>query len=449
MRLRAAAFGILLSVAGATAHAAPYRNAVWIPTWGSSLASIQANIGAFQESNPVWYALASDGSIALKSGAENPTVLAAMVGTDVIPTIQNTVNGSFNATVATQVIGTASARDAHANAILQLVVSKAYDGIDVDYESLPAAQMSNFSAFVQTLAQKLHGAGKKLSVAVYPKTSASDNWNGPGAEDYSAIGAAADFVKVMAYDYHWDTSAPGPISPLTWLDSVATYATSTIPASKVMMALPWYGYDWKGSSGVGVTYPDAISRAQANNATIGHDANGEATFTYADHTVFFQDATSYGAKVAMLKTNHPGIGGFAHWAAGQEDPQIWQVVRGLIVPGTNPAGPAPGDFAVSGPGFLTLPQGGQTAASYQLTPINGFSGTATVQIAGSAFDGTVVPASQTVSAAAPVTVRVSANRAARPGTYRFTVRFSSGSTTHEELVNVVVQPVGRVRAARH
>ena len=437
-----------------------YRNSAWVPTWGGGVTSIQTNAGAIQESNPVWYALNADGSIALKSGAENPTALAAMVGTQIIPTIQNTVNSSFNASVAAQVIGTPDARDAHAAAIVQLVVSKAYDGIDVDYERLPSTQVANFSAFISTLAQKLHVAGKKLSVSVYPKTADTDNWSGPGGEDYRAIGAAADFVKIMAYDYHWDTSAPGAITPLDWLDKVATYATSKIAASKVMMGLPWYGYDWQGSNGIGVTYAQAMQRAQSNNAAITHDVNGEATFTYAGHTVYFQDAAAYAQKIQLLKQKHGSIGGFAHWAAGQEDPQVWAVVRGGSVPttppnsGSNPTTPpVQTDFAVSGPSVLTVSQGSRISADYRLSAINGFSGSAAVnvQVLSPGFDGTVTPSASTVSAATPVSVTVAANRTAPAGSYQVTVRFTSGNTTREQLVNVVVQavPVGRMRAVRH
>ena len=459
MRLRAAAFAVLFSVIGGTAHAG-YRNSVWLPTWGGGVASVQTNADALQESNPVWYALNSDGSIALKNGAESPTALAAMVGTQILPTIQNTVNSSFSASVAAQVIATADARDAHASAIVQLVVAKAYDGIDVDYERLPATQMANFSAFISTLAQKMHAVGKKLSVSVYPKTADTDNWSGPGGEDYRAIGAAADFVKIMAYDYHWDTSAPGAITPLDWLDKVASYATSKIAASKVIMGLPWYGYDWQGSNGVGVTYAQAMQRVQSNNATVTHDVNGEATFTYADHTVYFQDASAYSKKVQMLKQKHASIGGFAHWAAGQEDPQVWAVVRGGSAPstppnsGSNPATPpVQTDFSVSGPSVLTVAQGSRISADYRLTAINGFSGNASVnvQVLSSGFDGTVTPSSSIVSATSPVSVTIAANRTAPAGSYQFTVRFTSGSTTREELVNVVVQAVspGRTRAVRH
>jgi len=209
-----------------------------------------------------------------------------------------------------------------------------------------------------------------------------------------------------------------------------------------------------------VTYAQAMQRAQGNNATVSHDANGEATFTYSGHTVFFQDAAAYAKKVEQLKQRHPSIGGFAHWAAGQEDPQVWAVVRGgSVAPttppnsGSNPATTPQADFAVSGPTVLTLAQGGKTSADYRLTAINGFSGNASVavQVLSNGFDGTVTPSSGTVTAASPVTVTISANRQTAAGSYQVTVRFTSAGLTREQLVNVVVQavPAGRMRAARH
>jgi spore germination protein YaaH len=319
--------------------ASAYQNSAWIPPWnGNALTSLQSNVGILSESNPVWYSWNADGSIAKVWNAENPTWRAAMTGTQLIPTVQNVVNNNFDGNVAANVLATAESREAHASAIAQLAVSNAYDGIDIDYERIPTSSRSNFTSFLTTLAQKLHAANKKLSVSVDAKTSDSQNWSGPGAEDWPAIGRIADSVKVMAYDYSWSTSAPGPIAPLEWLDQVATYAESVIPTSKIMMGLPWYGYDWNSAGATAnMTYATAMQLAQSKGATVTHDVNGEATFTFSTHTVFFQDASSFAKKVDLLKQRHPAIGGFAAWSAGQEDPSVWNVIRGSsAAPATPP-----------------------------------------------------------------------------------------------------------------
>lgn len=414
-----------------------FQNALWIPSWGSAqLNSIQLNAGALDESNPVWYGWNSDGTIAKKGNAEDPTWRAAMTGTQILPTIQNTTGNGFDGAAVQTMLSTASSRDTHAAAIAQLAIAQAYDGIDIDYERIPTAARANFTAFLTTLAAKLHAAGKKLSVSVYPKTSDAATWTGPGAQDWSAIGQIADSVKIMAYDYHWSTSSAGPITPLAWLDQVASYAESAMPAQKVLIGLPFYGYDWSGSGGVPVTYPQAMQTAQNAGATITYDPNGEATFTYSGHTVYFQDAVSYQKKIELLKQKHGSIGGFTAWAAGQEDPNIWTVIRGGSVVG---ATPSPADFAISGPSALTAVQSQTAGAAFSLIPVNGFNGSATVSVqVPPAFHGVAVPSAGTVAANGSVTVNVTPDPQTSPGTYAMAVQFTSGPLTHRQTLNVTV-----------
>src|SRR4051812_4695576 len=246
-----------------------YRVSAWIPPWdGNALTSVQQNGNAIGESNPVWYSWNANATIVANWGSDNTAWRAAMTGTLLVPTIQNVVNKSFDGGAAATMLSSAASREAHASAIAQLAVSNAFDGIDIDYERVPTASRANFTAFIGTLAQKLHAANKKLSVTVYAKTSDSANWNGPGAEDWPALGGLADSVKIMAYDYSYSGSAPGPITPLDWLDKVATYAQSTIPNDKIMVGLPFYGYIFSGSSARGVTFSEAMQGAQNQGATV-------------------------------------------------------------------------------------------------------------------------------------------------------------------------------------
>jgi spore germination protein len=436
LRIRVASFAAVV-LAFVTQSFAAYKTSVWIPPWdANALTSIQANAGSITESNPVWYSWNADASIAKNWNAENPTWRSSMGGA-LIPTIQNVVNGSFNADAAAGMLANSTTREAHAGAIATLVISNAFDGIDVDYERVPTSSRANFTAFVSSLAAKLHAANKKLSVTVYAKTSDSQNWNGPGSQDWPAIGAAADSVKIMAYDYHWSTSAPGAITPLNWLDQVAAYAESTMAGSKIMMGLPWYGYDWPASgAATTATYASARQTALTNNAAIQYDTtSGEPFFAYAGHTVYFQDAKGYASKIDLLKQKHPGIAGFAHWAAGQEDPTIWNVISGSSSSGGTPVPAA--DFTISGPTTMQLTQGGSASANFQLVPVNGFTGTASVTTQ-LGFAGSVVPSPATVTAGSTSTITVTDSAA--PGTYTMTVRFTSGAIVHDQLVTVTVTP---------
>lgn len=469
MSIRSAVAASFLLLSAVSLQAA-YRVAVWIPPWDdNALTSVQRNAGAITESNPVWYAWNADGSIAKNWNAENPALRAAMTGTQVMPSIQNFVSGSFNGTVVKNVLATAASRDAHAAAILNLVTANAFDGIDIDYESVPTVSRAAFTAFVGTLGQKLHGAGKKLSVTVYAKTSDKQNWDGPGAQDLAAIGQVADTVKIMAYDYSWDGSQAGPITPLSWLDQVVGYAESVIAPAKVIVGLPFYGYDWVGTAGRGATYPAAMQAAQAHGVNVSRDANGEPWFAYDNHVVYFQDATSYAKKLEAIKQKHPGVGGFAHWAAGQEDPAIWNVIKsGTTGVGTTPAPtpgtgsgsgsggsgatPSPADFSVDGPGVLTVQQGGAASGDYRIVAINGFNAQAAVavQSLSPGFTPSLSASAAGITPGSTVRVTIAAGRDIAPGVYQVSVRCTSASLVREQVVSVVVKATaGRMRNATH
>ncbi len=216
-------------------------------------------------------------------------------------------------------LATATSRAAHIRALTDLAAAKGYDGIDVDYEGMAAADRDRFSAFVDELASALHAQGRLLSVAVHAKTAEPGTWSGPQAQNYKAIGAAADRVRLMAYDYSWETSPAGPIAPLSWVDSVAAFAVTQIPAAKVELGMSLYGYDWVGGRGEGVTHDVVTSRLTSFGATRTWDsAAAEPTFSYTSggsaHTVYYADAQSVTARLAVVDKH--ALAAAAFWRRG-------------------------------------------------------------------------------------------------------------------------------------
>jgi spore germination protein len=295
------------------------------PWEASSIASVETNHERISELNPVWYSIAADGGIAVNWNGEKPIRAA---GVKLVPTIQNVVNGAFDATFAAR-LGDPNYRMQHASALAALVHAKNFDGIDIDYERLPSTSRAAFSSFLAMLASRLHAEHKELSVTISPKIRDDQNWPGPGAQDWRFLGRVADSIKVMAYDYHYGSTEGGALTPLDWLDAIARYGDATIGRRKVLIGLPWYGYDWLGKTAKPVSFDDARKLAEASGATVQRDVNGEPFFTYADHIVYYQDAESYGRKVRQVLRNHRSVAGIAHWHSGNEDPAVWERVGEL------------------------------------------------------------------------------------------------------------------------
>jgi len=73
-----------------------------------------------------------------------------------------------------------------------------YNGVTIDFEGLRESSKDDFTAFLQELAPAVHALGKELYVCVSPVLTTGPYYDG---YDYRAIGAAADKVILMAYDY--------------------------------------------------------------------------------------------------------------------------------------------------------------------------------------------------------------------------------------------------------
>jgi spore germination protein YaaH len=320
---------VMVSASGQAEAATARKVSAWLPYWDTrGYQTFLDNADLYADLSPFWYELSAGGVITPYPGAENATIVtgAKAKGVAVIPTISN----NFDPVRVRTMLSAATNRAAHVTALTNLVVNKGYDGIDVDYESLYAGDRSLYSTFVSELAAALHARGKKLTVAVHPKTSEPGTWDGPQAQDYAAIGQAADKVRIMAYDHHWSTSAPGAVAPLTWVDQVAAFATTRIAPAKVQLGVPLYGYDWVGSAGEGQTFDVLNSRRTTYGATRQWStADSAPWFRYTasgvTHEVWYEDAQSVGPKLGVA--DKYGLAGVVFWRLGGEDPAIWSTAR--------------------------------------------------------------------------------------------------------------------------
>ncbi|HVF19357.1 MAG TPA: glycosyl hydrolase family 18 protein [Mycobacteriales bacterium] len=319
-----------MASAAPAAAAGPRKVTAWLPYWDQARAyqSFLSNSDLYSDLSPFWYFMNAKGAVQAYAGAGEVTIVngARSRGVRVVPTVTN----DFDPARVKTMLGSKRAMDAHVAALVNLVRSKGFDGIDVDYESLYAADRTRYSTFISKLSASLHRYGKRLTVAVHPKTSEPGTWSGPQAQDYAAIGAAADRVRVMAYDYSWSTSAAGPVAPLGWVDRVAAFAASKIAPAKVELGMPLYGYDWVGSRGEGVTFEEVSAiRARHNPAVQWSESAQSSWFSYTEngvqHTVWYADAAS--VRAALPVVDEYGLAGAAFWRLAGEDAGVWAAVR--------------------------------------------------------------------------------------------------------------------------
>jgi spore germination protein len=278
-----------------------------------------------------WYHSLRDGSIKPQWQNLKLVARAHVAHVSVFATITNRLSHTspFDGGIATAILRTASSRRAHIARLVELCVSRGFDGIDMDWESMKAADRARFTGFIQQLAKALHAHHKLLSIAVYPKLSEPGSYDAQQVQDYAKLGAAVDEFKVMTYAFSGGWSKPGPQMPLYWAKQVLAFACSKVAARKVYMGMPFFGFDWKGSSATYVLWKNVRAAQAKYGGTVSRDAaSGEAVLRYTDaagaaHVVYFQDAAAVKRKTAWMSTKQAQIGGMAIWVMGGEDPAFW------------------------------------------------------------------------------------------------------------------------------
>ena len=311
-----------------------------VPYWNINYgtATVLANPRTFSEMSPWVYGLNASGQIVPQyppaQAAEVEAQLARLRSAHVplVPTIANVVRGHWvYAPTITNILYSPTVRAHHVAAIVALVQREHYAGIDIDYEDLHASDKNAFTAFITQLADALHAKGKVLSVDLFAKTDHQGYAQRNLAQDYHAIGQVADQVRLMGYDYHWATSAPGPVAPIGWIRAVLRYAKTQIPANKIILGVPLYGYDWVGKHGTPVSWLQVFRLASQYGVRPQFSyASQSPWFTYTDsfgreHVVWFENAPSTEAKFQAARA--AGIGGVYLWVYGYEDTSIWNALR--------------------------------------------------------------------------------------------------------------------------
>ena len=289
---------------------------------------------------PFTYGFQADGSLVELEDA-GLLALAREEGTGALMHLSTlTDDGNFSNALAHLALTDAAVQDALVESVLRSIREKGYQGLDVDFEFLPAEDAAAYAGLLRRLREALAPLGLPVVVAAAPKTSAGQ----PGllyqGHDYRALGEAADFVFLMTYEWGYTYGPPMAVAPLPNVRAVVEYALTEIPAEKLWLGIPLYGYDWplpfrQGETRAASLSPQAaLELAGRYGAVIQYDQGAQAPwFSYTDpegteHQVWFEDARSLRAKLELIQAY--GLSGAGFWNLDRPAPQTWPVLDSLF-----------------------------------------------------------------------------------------------------------------------
>ena len=385
-------FGLLSSLSDPT---------IGYPSWNFSLLSTVAVFGLQVQSNGS-FAANSGWSVWNSSQMTGLLSAAHRAGTKVVLTI---ILQDFSSGTPTMCSGLQARATTVAQTVSE-VAAKGVDGVNVDYEGLNGTcangenPRSDMTDLVSRLRSKLT-PGAYLSVDTYASSAGDPSgfFDIPGLNN-----AGTDSFFVMAYDSDWSNfgHAPlnacshyclSPVSPLTgyfYNDTrAATEYIAAVPASKVILGLPYYSRGACVSAWAPNQFPNGGTgtwtlsyRAAASMATdptnanyvLHRDANDPggltpwSTWTSTNTScqpmeMYWDDLTSLGQKYDLV--NRDKLRGVGLWNLnlGGGTPGLWSTLSTYFscpITISSPASPATSEFSVD------LSAGGCSVASFDI-----------------------------------------------------------------------------------
>lgn len=231
-------------------------------------------------------------------------------------------DGAFNNRLINSVVNNTAYLDNLIQNLLDTMAEKGYEGVDIDFEYILASDRDAFTAFVRQVAETMRANGYHTSVALAPKTSSDQVGLLYEGKDYRALGEAADHVLLMTYEWGYTYGPPMAVAPLNQVRRVVEYALTQIPAEKIDLGIPNYGYDWPLPFERGVTKAATINNVQAVRIAVEHGAEIQFDmvaespfFTYVEdgtkHEVWFEDVRSLQGKFRLIEEY--GLRGCGYW----------------------------------------------------------------------------------------------------------------------------------------
>lgn len=153
-------------------------------------------------------------------------------------------DGQFSNYLITRVINNEEAKAQLISSLVSEVTEREFEGVDIDFEYILSDDRIAFAQFVSEVRTAINELGYPVSVALAPKTSDTQVGLLYEGKDYALLGEAADYVLLMTYEWGYTHGPAMAVAPLNKVREVVEYALTKIPAEKINLGIPNYGYDW-------------------------------------------------------------------------------------------------------------------------------------------------------------------------------------------------------------
>ncbi len=294
------------------------RAAFYVAWDAQSFFSLRKNINKINLVLPEWFFIDPKADTLFTNIDKRAYELIKASGVKVMPMLSNSFNSTFNGDALHRILNNPQKTNRLINDVVALLTKYNFAGINVDFEEMKEENNEVLTHFEKNLYNALHNKGFLVTQNVSPF---NDDYN------YKELGRYNDYLFLMAYDQHSESTKPGPISSQKWIQSAVNKLSTKVPPSKIVLNLAAYGYDWGHDTTATLSYQEALALARESDGHVKFDNDTyNLHYKYYDgedkiHDVYFTDAgTNFNT---MRFATEYGLAGTAVWRLGSEDNRLW------------------------------------------------------------------------------------------------------------------------------
>ena len=295
------------------------RAAFYVAWDAQSFFSLRKNISKVNLILPEWFFIDPSADTLLVNIDQRAFDLIKASGVPVMPMLSNSYNAKFNGAALHRILNNPEKTDRLINDVVKLLTTNKFIGINVDFEELEERKNEVLTNFEKKLYAALHSRGLLVTQNVSPF---NEDYN------YKELSKYNDYLFLMAYDQHSESTKPGPVCSQKWIENAVNKLAAKVPPSKIVLNLAAYGYDWQRNGKTSpVSYQEALTTAKESDGVIDFDNDTyNLSYKYYDdrniiHEVHFTDAATNFNSIRFA--TEYGLAGTAVWRLGSEDNRLW------------------------------------------------------------------------------------------------------------------------------
>lgn len=289
----------------------------------NSFNSLKKHASSLTHVAPEWFSMRYDGTL-ITQGDDRIKHLADEKGLTLIPILTNMEDGVWQPEAVESLANATPEQQMVFIAQLMFNLDRARaQGVLIDWQQLDPAYINEYTQLLSHMAEAFHRDHKEIwfSVPVGEELAAFD---------MEKLADVVDRFVAQLFDENGEEDAPGPVASQNWFEGWLRVMMGYGEPSQWIIGLGVHGYDWADNTRTAETvgFVDAMTRAvhAKLKALKIEQPTYNPHFSYLDgtvhHAVWFLDSTTFLNQLRAIQAE--GVGGFAIYRLGMEDPGVWE-----------------------------------------------------------------------------------------------------------------------------